>query len=139
MERNMEIPAKDLFTVVAMVQRLVEELNARGAHTTKLIDLLASKGILSKRDKESLHRALGEQIELARKTDIAENEPEAPAAQRLPEELSEELDSLGVISQPKTLGETLHTDFYELVERTLRELRREQNHGEGESGSTADV
>ncbi|HJU04546.1 MAG TPA: hypothetical protein VJ692_05285 [Nitrospiraceae bacterium] len=135
----MEIPAKDLFTVVAMVQRLAEELNARAAHTTTLIDLLAAKGILTGQDQDVLHRVLGEQIEIARQTDIAENEPEAPSAQRLPDELSEELDSLGVISQPKTLGETLKTDFHELVERVFKELRREQNHGEGGSGSTAGV
>jgi hypothetical protein len=135
----MQIPAKDLFTVVAMVQRLVEELNARAAHTSTLIDVLVAKGVLTERDKDTLHRVLGEQIEIARQTDIAENEPETPTAQPLPEELSEELESLGVISQPKTLGETLHTDFHELVERVFKELRREQKHGEGESGSTAGV
>ena len=136
----MELRARDLFTLLAMVQRLEEDLNARVAHVNKLIELLVVKGMLSPSEKHTLDGVLKEQIEVARKTEVAENEPETPTAQRLPDELSKELESLGVLGQPKTLSESLTTDFHELVERVFQEFRREQRHdGGGEAGTVAEV
>jgi hypothetical protein len=85
-----------------------------------------------------LAHVLADQREVARKTEIAQNEPEVPTAE-VPEELHEELESLGVVSQPKTLAETLTTDFLELVERVFQEFRREQRHDGGEAGTVVDV
>jgi polyhydroxyalkanoate synthesis regulator phasin len=135
----MELQARDLFTLLATVQRLEEDLNARVAHVNKLVELLVAKGLLSQPDKQTLDQVLKEQVEVARRTEVAVNESEAPAAQRLPDELSKELESLGVLSQPKTLAESLTADFHELVERALQEFRREQRHGGGEAGTVADV
>ena len=135
----MHVKAKDLLTALAMVQRLMEDLNARAAHTNKLIDLLMSRGVLTETDKHALDGVLKDQIEIAKKIDIAENEPQAPAVDALPEELGEKLESLGVISETKTLADTLQSDFYELLEWALQEYRREQRHGHGEAGTVADL
>ena len=135
----MDVKAKDLLTALAMVQRVMEDLNARAAHITKLIDLLMEKGVLTSADKRSLDGVLKEQMEIAKKIDIAENEPEMPTVDPLPEELGQELKSLGVISEAKTLADTLNSDFHELLERALQEYRREQRHGPGEAGTVADV
>ena len=135
----MDLNAKDLFTLCAMVQRLQEEMNAQTASLNALTELLVANGTLAESDKQKLNDVIKLQIDIARKTEIAQNEPEVPVTQRLPDELTEELESLGVLSQPKSLAESLTTNFNDLVERAFQEFRREQRHGEGGGGTVAEV
>ena len=135
----MELAPKDLLVVCSMVDRLNKEKAVLACQVNWLIDLLLQKNMLSANDKTKLSDAVKTQMEVVKKTELAENEPKDPSAEAFPTELAQELMSLGVVPDNPTLADTLDADFENVLQKVLKAFRQGPGQGRGEAGNVAEV
>lgn len=121
------------------VDRLNKEKAVLACQVNSLLDMLVDKNVLSADEKRKLNDALKTQIEVVKKTELAENELKDPSAEALPTELAQELTSLGVVPDAVTIADTLDSDFEEVLQKVLRAFRESPGQGGGEAGNVAEV
>lgn len=130
----MELTAKELMALCAMVDRLKKEKAVLTCRVEWLLDMLVQKEIMSSHEKKALDNAVEVQRDVAKKTELAENELMDPTAEPLPVELTQELTSLGVLPDSPTIADTLDTDFEDVLQKVLVAFRRSTGH-DGEAGT----
>lgn len=121
------------------VDRLNKEKAVLACQVNSLLDMLVDKNVLSADEKRKLNDALKTQIEVVKKTELAENELKDPSAEALSTELAQELTSLGVVPDAVTIADTLDSDFEEVLQKVLRAFRESPGQGGGEAGNVAEV
>jgi polyhydroxyalkanoate synthesis regulator phasin len=124
---------------VQHVDRLNKEKAVLACQVNSLLDMLVDKNVLSADEKRKLNDALKTQIEVVKKTELAENELKDPSAEALSTELAQELTSLGVVPDAVTIADTLDSDFEEVLQKVLRAFRESPGQGGGEAGNVAEV
>lgn len=135
----MELTPKDLMALCSVVDRLNKEKSLLACQVNWLIDMLVQKNVLTPKDKGKLSEAVNTQLEVVKKAELAENELMDPKATLLPQELTQELESLGVVSEAATIAATLDSDFEDVLQKVLRAFRQNPGQGRGEAGNVAEV
>jgi hypothetical protein len=123
MEAPMEVSAKNWFTLLAMVQSLKMESDLRGTQISMLLETLQRSGALSREHVAELEKAMNDLAEHLLRQEVSMQE------QQNPQETARRVDlrESGVIARPPAvLGEHLQSDFDQLMDQALLELRKAQ-------------
>lgn len=133
-----QLTSRDVMVLCAMVDRLNKEKTVMACQLKWLLEILVKNGVLSSDENIAFQGAVKEQLEVVKKTELAENEFKDPSAAPLPAELTQELNSLGVVSNSPRIADTLDTDFEEVLQKVLAAFRRSTGQG-GDAGSMAQI
>ena len=128
----MELNARQLFTLIAMVEQIEGDRTVVGLVLRQLIDILAERGAINEVDRNKLLDLERTVAQLEREQQLAANQPVNPMSVEVMRgwrELRAELAKCGVLDE-ETLADSLNSEFLNLQELVLYHLRKEQGHTE---------
>jgi hypothetical protein len=126
------LTARDLFTCLAMIDKIKHDNEVLRRRVEILTERLSKDGALSPKSLERMDKAIDTAEQISHQDQLAKQVSAEVGNVTLPEGLAKQLDEVvgqqGAITQPETVADCLETNFSELLERA-NQWRREEGDG----------